>query len=96
MLKRNATSRVVLRETAPGGEIELGGLLDLREIAVEAGTAGQKFEDARLVEDVDLIAPDHVIDGRQFVAVSHQRGGETGHAVGGDGAAGRGLGCDGD
>ena len=63
VLERNAAVGEILREAAPGGEVELVGLLQLRQIAFETRPFGQQAEDAPLVEHVDVVFPDHVIDG---------------------------------
>src|SRR5271157_5034754 len=77
VFKGDAAAGEVLREPAPGSEIELIGGLELGEIAFQAGTLGQQPEDAPLVEDVDVILPDHVVDGAQLAAVSDEQGGQT-------------------
>jgi hypothetical protein len=75
-----------LREATPGGKVELGGLLELGEIAIEPRPFGEQFEDARLVEDVHLIFPNHVIDGRKPAAIADQHRGQTGQPVSHDAA----------
>src|SRR5262249_24081156 len=42
---------------------------------------GQKAEDAPLVEHVDVVFPDHVVDGAELTAVADQRGRQTGEAI---------------
>ena len=81
MFKRDAASRVILSQPAPGGEVELGGLFHLCQVAIEARSAGEQFEDASLVEDVDLVLPNHIVDGREFVAVADECGREAGEFV---------------
>ncbi len=81
MLERNATPGVILREAAPGCEIQLVGFLQLRQIAFQARTLGEQPEDAPLIEDIDVVLPHHVVDGRQLLAVADQRGSEAGEAI---------------
>ena len=73
VLKRNATAGEILREAAPGSEIQLFGLLELREIAFQARAFGEQAEDSPLVKHVDVVFPDHVIDRAELAAVSDQR-----------------------
>src|SRR5580704_3491749 len=77
MFKRDAAAGVVLREAAPGSEIQLVGFLELREITFQARTFGQEPEDAPLVENIDVVLPDHVIDRREPLAVADQSGGQA-------------------
>ncbi len=66
--------REVLRKAAPRGEIELGGFAQLDQITFQARAAREQLEDAVLVENVDLVFPDHVIDGREFAAIADEHG----------------------
>src|SRR5579871_70016 len=72
MLERNAAIGKILRKTAPGGEVQFGGFLELREVAVEPRTFGEQLENAVLGQHVDLVLPDHVVNGRKPVAVADQ------------------------
>src|SRR5216683_2095175 len=81
MFERYAASREVLCKSNPRREIELVGFLELRQISVQARALGQQPENAALIEHVDMVLPDHVIDGREFLAIAHQRRSEAGHAV---------------
>ena len=77
----DAAAGEILREASPGGEIQLLGVLQLREVAVQPRTFGQQAEDPPLVEHVDLVLPDHVVDGRQLAAVTDQQRGKACEAV---------------
>src|SRR5215471_12929463 len=81
MLERDAASGEVLRKAAPRSEVELVGLLQLRQIPLQAWAFGKQLEDAALIQHVDVIAPDHVIDGCEFLPIAHQRRRETSDAV---------------
>ena len=81
MFERNAAAGVILREAAPGGEIQLVGFLQLREIAFQARSFGQQAEDAPLIEHVDVVFPHHVIDGGKPLAVADQRGRQAREAI---------------
>ena len=63
MLEWNAAPGVVLRKAAPRGEVELVGLLQLREIAFQTRTFGQQPKNAPLIQNVDVILPHHIVDG---------------------------------
>ena len=69
----DAAAGEILREAAPGGEIQLLGVLELGEVAFQARALGQQAEDAPLVEHVDVVFPDHVVDGAQLAAVADQQ-----------------------
>src|ERR1039458_750535 len=71
----------ILRETTPGGEIQFLGVLELGEVAVQPRTLGQQAEDSPLIEHVDLVFPDHIVDGGQFTAVTDQQRGKACEAV---------------
>jgi len=77
----DAPAREVLREAAPGGEVQLVGRLQLRQVTVQARSLGQQAEDPPLVEHVDVVLPDHVIDRAQLAAVSDQQRRQTCEAV---------------
>src|SRR5260370_19952907 len=81
MLERDAELGVIWCEAAPGCDVGLVGLLQLGEIAFEAWSFGEEPEEAVLVEDVDLVAPDHVIDGREFAAIADEGRGQACDAV---------------
>src|SRR5579875_2279844 len=81
MLKGNAPLREVLRKTAPGGEIELSRLAQLHEIAFQARAARQQLENARLIEHVHLVFPDHVINGGKLAAISGEKRRESGELI---------------
>ena len=81
ILERHAAAGEILREAAPTGEIQLLGVLELREIAFQARTFGQQAEDAPLVEHVDVVLPDHVVDGAEFAAVTDQQRGQACEAI---------------
>jgi hypothetical protein len=72
MLEGDAAIGEILSETAPGSEIEFVGPFQLRQVVLESGALGQKAEDTALVEHVDLVSPDHVVDGRKFSTISDQ------------------------
>ena len=81
VLERDAAAGEILRESAPGSEVQLLGFLQLREIAVQARAFGKQSEDAPLIEHIDVILPDHVIDGREPLPVADQSGREARDAV---------------
>ncbi len=81
MFERNAAAGIVLRETAPGGEVELVGSLQLREITFQTRTFGEQTKDAPLIENVDMIFPHHVVDGGKPLAVADQRGRQAGQTI---------------
>src|SRR5262249_31901872 len=81
VLKRNPPVGKVLRESAPRSEIQLFRLLQLRQVSFEPRPFSQQAEDSPLVENVYLVLPDHIVDGRQFTAVAHECGSEAGKAV---------------
>jgi hypothetical protein len=81
VLERDAAAGEVLREAAPGSELELVGGLELGQVAVQARSFGEQAEDAPLVEHVDVVLPDHVIDGAQLAAVPDQQRRQTCEAV---------------
>jgi hypothetical protein len=81
MIQTESGGRRSLGEAAPGGEVEFLGFAELEQVAVEARAFGEELENAPLIEDVDLVFPDHVIDGREAIAVAHERGGEDGEVV---------------
>ena len=81
VFKRDAAAGIVLREAAPGGEVELVGLFQLREITFQARAFGEQAEDAPLIENVDVVFPDHVVDGRKPLAIANQRGRQAGEAI---------------
>ncbi len=76
-LKGNAAAGEVLRKTAPTGEIQLLGGLELIEIAFQPRPLGQQAEDPPLVEHVDVVLPDHVIDGTQLASIADQQRRQT-------------------
>ena len=81
MFERQTAAGEILGESAPRGEVQLVGFLELREVAFQARALGQQAENAALVEDVDVILPHHVIDGRQLLAVADQRGSQACDAI---------------
>ena len=74
VLERDPACRIVLCKSAPGGEIELVGFLQLTEIAFEPRTFGKQAKDPVLVEDIHVIAPNHVINWRELAAVADEGG----------------------
>ena len=87
----NAAAGKVLRETAPACEVQLLGVLELVQVAFQTRPFGEQPEDAPLVEDVDVVLPDHVVDGRQLFAIAHQDGRQTSEPVSHEGACGIGI-----
>src|ERR1039457_3582383 len=79
--ERDAAAREVLREPAPGGEIQLIGALQLRQVAIQARPLRQKAEDAPLVEHVHLVLPDHVVDGRKLASVTNEQRRQTSQSI---------------
>ena len=79
--ERNAAAGEILREAAPGGEVELIGPLELRQVAFQARAFRQQAEDAPLVEHVDLILPDHVVNGGKLPAIADQQRSQAGDTV---------------
>src|SRR5437870_2665232 len=77
MLEADAASGEILGETAPRCEVEPVGLLDLREVTFQARTLCEQSKNALLVEDVDLILPHHVVDGRKALAVANEQGSQN-------------------
>src|ERR1035437_7589131 len=77
----DAAAGGILRETPPSGEIQLLGVLELGEVAVQSRTFGQQAEDPPLIEHVDLVFPDHIVDGGQFAAVTAKQRGKACEAV---------------
>src|ERR1700761_7742820 len=61
--------------------MELGGLPQLREVAVEPWAAREQLEDARLIQNIHLIFPDHVIYRRKLPPVAHQQRCESSHFI---------------
>ena len=59
----------------------LSARLELREIAIQARALGQQLEDAPLVEHIDLVLPDHVVDGGKLAAVADQHRRQAREAV---------------
>src|SRR5262249_55209584 len=81
MFERDAPSGEVLSEASPGGEVELFGLLELGQVAIQTRPSGQQPEDAALVEDVHMVFPHHVINRGKPLAVTNQGWGQTGDPV---------------
>ena len=81
VFERDAAAGVILREAAPGSEVQLFGFLQLGEITFQARTLGQQAEDAPLIENVDVVFPHHVVDGRESLAVADQRRRQASEAV---------------
>ena len=54
------------------GETQPRRPANLREVRLKTRTLRQHREDAALVENVDLILPDHVVDRRETIPVTHQ------------------------
>jgi hypothetical protein len=91
VLEGDAAPGEVLRESAPGGEIQLFGRFELIQVAFETRSLGQQPENAPLVEHVHMILPDHVIDGAELFAVADQQRGQAGEAVAHQRTSGRGI-----
>src|ERR1019366_8287176 len=70
-----------LRESAPRCEVQLLGVLELRQIIVESRPFGQQAENTPLVEHVDMVLPDHVVDRAKPAAVSDQQRGQACDAI---------------
>ena len=81
VLEGDAAAGEVLRKSAPGGEIQLLGVLELRQVVVQPRPLGQQAENAPLVEHVDVVLPDHVVDGAEPAAVSDQQRGQARDAI---------------
>src|SRR6478752_807301 len=79
--KRDTALRKILCKAAPGGEVELCGAPQLRKISVEPGASREQFEDSILIENVDLIFPDHVVDRRKLTAIAHEQRSEGGDFI---------------
>src|SRR6185369_9251570 len=62
-------------------EVEAVCLFQLREVSVQARTLCEQFENAALIEDVDVVLPDHVIDGRESLSVADQSRRKAGKAI---------------
>src|SRR5271167_3444563 len=58
MFEGDAASRIILREPAPGREIQLLGSLELAQVAFQARSFGEQPEDALLIENVHVVFPD--------------------------------------
>src|SRR5688572_27534409 len=72
MLERYAARGVVLRKTAPRCEVEFLRFAELSEIALEPRALGKEPENTMLIENIDLVFPDHVINGRELVPIPHE------------------------
>ena len=81
MFKRNSPAGIVLREPTPRRKVEFLGALQLRQIALQPRTLGQQPEDAVLVQNVDMILPDHIIDRGKPLPIADQRGRQARDAI---------------
>lgn len=79
--QRNAPQRGTLREAAPILKVELFGFKQLGQIAFKHGPLGHQSKNLRLVENIYMVFPDHVVDRRQSLPVAHQRGREDGGTI---------------
>ena len=81
MFERDAALGVILCESTPGGEVELLRFAKLTQIAFQTRSLRKQPEDPVLIEDVDLVFPDHVVDRRQLVAIADQERCQTCYAI---------------
>ena len=81
VFKLDAPAGEILGKAAPGRKVEFLRAFQLAQITVEARPFRQEAENTVLVEDVYLVLPDHVIDGRQLPPVTDEQRSEAGDPV---------------
>src|SRR5260370_19130426 len=81
IFERHPPAGEILPNPAPACEIQLFGVLELREVALQPRPRRQQAENAPLVEHIHVVLPDHVVDGAELAPVTDQQRGQACKAV---------------